>query len=213
MGFWSGLGKGLKTVGKVGLKVAPFAAMAIPGVGPAVGGVLKGIGTGAKIAGLAGAAGSALSAKAKTDASNRGAKMEALLAQNQLNLQGAQNRRQQESDSLRKLAQAGYLKSGGHKYTPPAGSPAYGFGPRGASEAQMQAAANLETELLKRMQGGDYTPMDIMQHANPGLGERIAGLAGAGLTGLDAYQQLRQQQPPMDQYGQLLDEDQFQGLV
>lgn len=45
MGFWGKLGK-------IGMAAAPFAAMAIPGVGPAVGGLMKGAGSMGKLASI-----------------------------------------------------------------------------------------------------------------------------------------------------------------
>lgn len=166
MGFWSGLGKVLGGIG--GAVAAPFTG-------------------GASLAWLPaalGAGGAALGAMSGSAANNRGATIEAMLAQDRNRREGAQDQRSSESDALRKLYQTGYLKAGGA--TPGSGASAYGlpsagFGPRPASQAQMMGAKTLEMSLLDRLNHPTETT-DISKYTKPGIWERIAGIAGPGLT-------------------------------
>jgi hypothetical protein len=79
--------------------------------------------------------------------------------------------------------------------------PTFGFEPRAASAAQIQGASDLELELLKRLApGGGFTLSDYSKDMNAGIGERLAGLFGAGLSvagaGMDAYQRSRKPTVP-----------------
>lgn len=113
----------------------------------------------------------------------------------QLMLQAEQGQRGAETDALRKLAVTGYLGSGGQPYSPATipfmgGSrqlPSYGFGPRGTSAAQQQAAGDLESTLLARLKpGGTYMPTPLSEYADRGLGEKIGNIGGLVVGGLGA---------------------------
>jgi len=96
-----------------------------------------------------------------------------------LRLEGEKDRRLAETDAMRKLAQTGYLKSGGNPYKPATmldGSvlPTFGFGPKAPSQAQLEAANTLEGQLLARVQpGAGFQPSPLDSYAKPGKAENI----------------------------------------
>lgn len=81
MGFWSTLGK-----------IAPFAALAIPGVGPAVGAGLKGLGVAGAVAGI-GAGTQLLGAKMQSSAAGKAAEQMQQYNQQALDFLKAQDAR------------------------------------------------------------------------------------------------------------------------
>lgn len=111
----------------------------------------------------------------------------------QLMLNAQTGRNQNESDSLKKLAQTSYLMNGGSKFAPQGLSlngksyaPAnLGYGPSPASAAQQSGAASLQGQLGARLApGGSYTPQPLSDYATPGPGENLASGAAAGVGGL-----------------------------
>ena len=136
---------------------------------------------------------STLGGIADSEALNRYKKGEMTQGYDQLMLQAQQDRRAQETDAIKKLAQAGYLASGGAK--PPLSQislggqmralPDFGFGPRPASDAQRQGATTLQAEMLKRLlPEGSYTPTQP-DYLNRGKLENVGqwGGVGAGIGG------------------------------
>jgi hypothetical protein len=103
-----------------------------------------------------------------------------------------QDRRAQESDALRKLAITNYLKSGGNTYdASKAGIPySYGFGPKGTSPAQQQAASSLEAEMLKRATPeGSYTPVPLDTYSKASGLEKAGNVSSSVLAALAALSQ------------------------
>lgn len=98
---------------------------------------------------------------------------------------GAQKARaEDETSSLKHLAQTGYLQGkSGMTMDPGRFSPyAQGMMPK-ISDAQRQGAATLEPQLLKRLApGGTISPEDITKYARPGTLENIAGYGGAAAS-------------------------------
>lgn len=144
-------------------------------------------------------AGSVLGSFSEAEANNRMAKGNLTQNHDQLMLSAAANKRADETDALRKLAQTSYINSGGSQFKPPTISlsgqqrtaPDLGFGPRPSSDAQKQAATTLEQQLLQRMQpGGSYTPAPLSDYANRGKAESASNYGSTILGGLGAVKSL-----------------------
>lgn len=159
MSFWSMLGK-------IGAGVAaPFTGGASLAAIPAIDGL-----------------GKALSSGSQAAAGNRGAMMEALLAQDQMRLAGRQDDRSRESDAWKKMLHAGYVKNvqpQGPMFSPYAKPVAM------PSDEARSSAGLLEAEMMKRLQpGGGFQPSDLSKYMKPSGWEKWGGILGAGLTGL-----------------------------
>lgn len=145
-----------------------------------------GIATGGISSTIFDAIGAGASAGSQASASNRGTTLQALMDQDRMRLMAGQDQRAGESDTLRKLAQTAYLRSGGAHYGPtstPAGMlPTFDFGPRPASPEQMTAAGSLEQELLKRQARGPMQLSDYTKQMKPGFFEKFGGILGAGAS-------------------------------
>lgn len=191
MGFWSKLGKGL-SIGGAALATGLTGGAATPLLGAALGaGGISALGAGL------GAAGSALSKGSQASAHNRGVTIEALLAQDANKRAGAQDQRESESDIMKKLAQSGYLKSGGYQGRTgmAANLPSYGFGPKAATPEQMSAASTLEGQLMARLKNPAQTT-DITKYTKPSGWEKFMGFGGALSSILGSVNQARTGTPP-----------------
>lgn len=133
---------------------------------------------------------------AQGEATNRGAKGLAYQNYDQLMLAAAGNRRTDESDAMKKMAQTSYLLGGGAgDYHQPTINgmqlPDYGFGPKAPSAAQLQGAGTLQQTLLDRLKpGGSYTPTDVNTYVNEGRGEKAAKYGGLAAGGLDVARRI-----------------------
>jgi hypothetical protein len=98
-----------------------------------------------------GGAGDALGAASQAAASNRGAKVDVALTEEQLNQQRKrdfinaliareQEGRESGKSAFRESQYADYVANGGNEYKPRIGLPSYGFGPRASSEQQQASA-------------------------------------------------------------------------
>lgn len=114
-------------------------------------------------------------------------------------LDAAKNRRDDESDALKKLGQTAYLGQGGSHFAPGTVQlngqtrqlQSYGLEPPKVSDAEKQGAATLEAQMLKRLEpGGSYTPTPLSNYAKPGLAENISSYGAAGVGGLGAIDQM-----------------------
>lgn len=102
------------------------------------------------------------------NAQNKATKEQVGVQREALQLEREKDRRSSESDMLRKLAQASYLRSGGAQTSPATVMmggqsrqlPSFGFGPQAASPAQMSAAEELESLLLSRI--GAHVPQSSL---------------------------------------------------
>jgi hypothetical protein len=172
-----GFGGFLKGLGKVAGAVAPFAMMAIPGVGPAASmltkvgvGAAKGLG-GSLVSKLLGgdtllAAGKGMAGVGQTAAHNRGVKLDAMMAGDEMALANERQRMAAESDLMRKMQQTNYLKSGGFKDTgsgvAASGQPMtrFDFGTRPAGASEIAASTELEKQLMNRL----HNPMKLRDY-------------------------------------------------
>jgi hypothetical protein len=163
-----GFGKFLKGLGKVAGAAAPFAMMAIPGVGPAAGaltkmgvGAAKGLG-GSLLSKLLGgdtllAAGKGVAGIGQTEAHNRGVKLDAMMAGDEMGIANERQRMAAEADLMKKIQQTNYLKGGGFKDTGSGvaanGQPLtkFDFGVRPSGESEMAASTELEKQLMTRL--------------------------------------------------------------
>lgn len=112
-----------------------------------------------------------------------------------LALEDQQDKRAQETDAQKKLAQSNYILQGGSHFDPGSISlngkkvplSSYGMGPIAPSDAQKTAAGSLQDQMLKRIEpGGSVTPTPLDTYAKPGLAENIGSYGGVagGLLGL-----------------------------
>ena len=117
----------------------------------------------------------------------------------QLGLASAANRRTDESDAMKKLSQAGYIKSGGSPFDASkvqlAGGrslPSFNFPRAPITDEMKTGAATLEEQMLKRLQpGGSFSPTPFDQYKpqlpedmpGRGVGEQIGRWGSLGTTG------------------------------
>lgn len=112
-----------------------------------------------------------------------------------LRLKAVQDRRVAESDAMKKLAQTGYLGSGGNPYKPATmltgeTLPSFGFGPKAPSAAQLEASKTLEGQLLARLQpGAGFQPSPLESYTKPGTGEKIGRYGALIASGLGTASQ------------------------
>lgn len=136
-------------------------------------------------------ASSMLGAYGQSELMNRAMRGSMMQGYDELNLGFDKQNLARESDSMKKLAQTAYLKSGGAKPLPTMGAsgaiPDFGFGPRPSSAAQMQGASTLEGSLLKRLTPeGQLKPTDPNTYTKEGVGEKIGKYGGLLTGGLGA---------------------------
>ncbi len=86
---------------------------------------------------------------------------------------------------MRRLQETDYLASGGSDYTPKAGLPSYGFGPKKTSETVSQQAEQTQSDIIERLQKGTA----------PSFWEQLANIAGPSLTAVGAARQPKQPVP------------------
>ena len=114
-------------------------------------------------------------------------------------LDAAANRRADESDATKKLAQSAYTLNGGSHFTP--GDMTlngktyqlsdYGMGPEAPSDAQKAGASTLQDQMLQRLQpGGSYTPQPLSSYATPGTAEKIGSYGAVALGAIGAIDKL-----------------------
>lgn len=167
----------LSMLGKIGKAAVGF----IPGVGPAISGVLNNIGGQSQSpwGQIAGMAGAGLGAAAQSNAANRGTNIDVGFGEEQMN-QGRERLRLDASrlsqdqlndyydnsiaretegrtgrnDAMRGVQQAEYLKNRSG-YAAPSGTSAIGFGPKASTDAEKQAAELMRMEVMKRLEGGN----------------------------------------------------------
>lgn len=190
LGSTSTLGASALPAGGTGLAGVSTGGSALAGAGSKIKDMMRGNGGGAGD-GLSDAA-SVLGDYAQSQADGR--KQEAELTQNRdrLMLQAQQDRRTNESDALKKIQQGSYIQSGGRPFSPAMSNSGqkftqFGFGPQAPSDAQKQAAATLQGQLLARLgPDGSFTPTPIPEMTQQGTGERAANWGALGLGALGA---------------------------
>lgn len=102
-----------------------------------------------------GAIGSGISAITKSQASNRGAELEAMMAADEMRMRQAQDRRTDESDLIRKIQAMNYIKNGGASNKPKFSSsgiqiPSFSSPPP-VTEGDKQMAETLLPQLMGRL--------------------------------------------------------------
>lgn len=142
-------------------------------------------------------ASSVLGGIGEAEANNRYRKGNLTQNYDRLMMEAQQDRRANETDAMRKLAMTGYIGQGGSHFTPPTielngrqrTAPSFpGIAPTPISDAQKQAAATLEQQMLQRVQpGGSYTPTDLSSYADRGALEKVGSYGGMALGGLGAF--------------------------
>lgn len=130
----------------------------------------------------------------EAEARNRAGRADLTQDYDRLMMEAARNRRTEESDAMRKLAQAGYLARGGSQFKAPIinirgreiQTPDFGLAPPPASESQKQAAGLLESQMLDRLRSGGYQPQPLSSYADRGKLEKAGSYIGAAVGGLGA---------------------------
>ena len=110
----------------------------------------------------------------------------------ELSLRAAANRRDDESDAIKKLSQTGYIKSGGAPFDASKiqlsggrSLPSFNFPRPPITDEMKTGAATLEEQMLKRLQpGGSFTPQLPEDVPGRGVGEQIGRWGSLGTTGL-----------------------------
>lgn len=103
-----------------------------------------------------------------------------------------QQRNNNESDAMKKLAQTSYIMGGGANSSMPSalnlgGSnysvPNPGYGPKAPTAEEIAGAKSLQPQLLDRLKpGGSYTPVPLSDYSNPGVAENIGDYGSLALT-------------------------------
>lgn len=132
--------------------------------------------------------GKVLGSFADQSAKNRSTTGDFMQNYDRLMLAAAANRREDESDALKKLYQTSYIRGGGRPYHASAASPyTFGFGPQAPSDEMKQGATTLQAQLLQRLQpNGSYMPTDPSQYTKEGIGEKIGNIGALISGGLGA---------------------------
>lgn len=181
-GMMAGLpagGSGISTAGMLSSGMAPSTLGNLAGEGKSGGSwVDKLLGKGGDKSDALGNLGDMFNTYANDEARNRVQRGNFAQAYDRTRLMGREDDRDQESDAIKKLAQTSYLASGGAKPLPThvnsGNLPDLGFGPRPASDAQKQAATNLQGTLLNRTTpAGQFQPVPFDSYAKAGTGENI----------------------------------------
>lgn len=131
---------------------------------------------------------------ADTQAQNRYTRGNQTQNYDQIMLNAQANKRADETDALKKLAQTSYIMGGGANFHPPSimlngqmrSTPDYGFGPKASSPSQVQGATTLNQTILDRLKpGGSYMPKDLESYTQPGPGEKFGNYGQLITSGLD----------------------------
>lgn len=112
---------------------------------------------------------------------------------NQDALAAQQDRRAQEADAMRKIQQAGYIKSGGAPFDASKiqlsggrSLPSFNFPRAPITDEAKQAAGMLEQTMLERLgPNGSFTPKPVEDFQRRGVGEQIGRWGGIGTTALN----------------------------
>jgi hypothetical protein len=110
------------------------------------------------------------------------------------------------NDALKNLLRTQYIQNA-TGYTPKAGLPSYGFGPQASTDAEKQGASAFGREAMTRLEGGNQIP-EIGPAANftidpkllkAGMFEKLAGIAGPGLSMFELLSRHAGTQPTPEQ--------------
>lgn len=162
---------------------------------------------------IASAAGDAIGAATSASAKNRGTKIDAGLAEEQVNqnrqqelrnslVQREQDRRAGGNNAFRELQHAQYLQGAGG-YTPKNGLKSFGFGPKASTDYEKQMAANYAQEQGQRLEAKDsLTPQVTDPGAyqidpklmNSSMWEKLGGIAAPILSGYGDIANQQQQE-------------------
>ena len=192
----------------------PFLAPAIPYI----------VGAGAAAGGLAKGKAGQRQQQQQTEQDIAGQRLDNETAREGLRLREADERREAERNALLRLMQGEYMAGGGSTYAPPTvggtTAPSYGFGPRGMTEAEMEAGRLTSDRSMGTLRDpnlghapGTITPFDeqrIRSLSKPGFWEKLAGgisLAGAGLEAMTGLKDRGQS----SQFGQSMSPDDLWG--
>jgi len=152
-----------------------------------------------------GAAGDMAAGGAQTAAHNRGTKLDAQLAEEQMNqsrqnsfldqmMAREQDRRTSGNDAWKAAQQAQYVE-GNKGYTPRAGLKSYGFGPKASTEPEIKVAQDRFLEANRRLDNQDSLTPGVAdpgkftldpKNLNAGMWEKLGGILGPGLSTLGA---------------------------
>lgn len=175
------------------------------GVGTGVGAASKGAGQSVIESIMGGRAqkfadvGNLLGRFANDEASNRINNANINSAYNNDMLYAQRDRRENESDAIRKLSQASYIKSGGTPFDASKielsggrSLPSFNFPRAPISDEMKTGATSLEAEMLKRLQpGGSFTPAPASDFTKRGVGEQVGRIGSLATTGMGLYDILR----------------------
>jgi len=155
--------------------------------------------------------GRGVSAISKTQASNRGVELDAMMEADRARILNDRARREDESDIWKKMQAADYMKRGSQPTKPQMSAsgrsiPQFDFGPAPISEGNKQMASTLEQQLMKRL---NTVPQlrDYDSKMKPGTAESITGWAGPLMGGagsiIDAMNRNKEsktttEMPPID---------------
>jgi hypothetical protein len=183
MGFWSGLGKIVSPIAKIGGYVAaPFTGGASIGVGNAIGGALDAVGSGAGNA-------------SQAAASNRGTKAQLMMDQNR-DLESQLLARAQEQRAARSQAyKAAMMGEYANSFKPSARPPGISGSYEGLTDASRGVGSELYKQAMMRLQSPDLASSganqglpaynNLMQNKEflktmkPGFWEKFGGIVGA----------------------------------
>jgi hypothetical protein len=187
----------LGTLGKIAGIAAPLIAAPFTG-----GGSLAALG---KFAPVLAAAGAGAGAASNAMAGNRGAQIEAQLAQEDMRLRQSRDfydqmlaredeGRRSGADAWKRLMQVEYM-SGAKGYEPPAGLKSFGFGPKAPTETELAGAHQVRDEVQKRLYGGNPVPAPTKptpftidpKLLKSGIWEKILGIAGPAAQALGSF--------------------------
>jgi hypothetical protein len=192
-------GSVLPSVGIAGLNTGTLTS--IPGVttgtgagsagsGSVINGLMKGMGGAQDFADL----GSLFGNVSESEAGNRQDNAGIMNNHGYLSLQAQQDRRANESDALKKIQQAGYIKSGGTPYDASKvqlsggrSLPSFNFPRAPITDEAKQAAGTLEQEMLKRVgPEGSYAPPPLEKYTDRGALERATNYGSMAAGGWGA---------------------------
>lgn len=107
-------------------------------------------------------------------------------------LYAQRDRRENESDAIKKLSTTAYIKSGGAPFDASKvqlsggrSLPSFNFPRPPITDEMKKGASDLEAEMLKRLApGGSYTPQPLENYTSRGAGEQIGRWGSIGLGAL-----------------------------
>lgn len=126
---------------------------------------------------------------------NRGLEGEMQNAYDRNMIDAEKQRNATEQDALRKMNQTSYIMNNTHDYVPPTitvggqqrTAPIFGYEGKASTPEQIDAAKNLQGQLVSRMKpGGTYTPAPAT-YAKPGTLETVGNYAGPILSLMGAF--------------------------